>query len=231
MNPIGLEAWKPAIMNLAFNSPWSIIRPTVFRFLDKKYVDDFFKDGSLRLSSFERFSRHRDEQRKDDSEGKALASLDDGEMTAFYVSQFGHDCYVLCGSVSSSGEMSRAFGNSAIVIEDTTSFAATVAHALPGYRTGIEGLCNYHDGKLIRKRVEQGYLQKSLENHRLPDGRINMELARDIINNTAIEQLFLKEKKFAHQMEYRLLWMCSSIEEQIDIKVPDARQFCKRIDR
>ena len=58
-----------------------------------------------------------------------------------------------------------------------------------------------------------------------------MDMLREVSGYTDIEQMFLKDAKYAHQLEYRLLWECSTIEEHIDIKVPDARQFCKRLDR
>jgi len=52
--------------------PWRIRRPYVFRYLEKQFVDAFFESGSLRLSSFAKFSRHKDEQRFDPDEGYGM---------------------------------------------------------------------------------------------------------------------------------------------------------------
>ena len=178
MGDTEFKDWRPSVLNMAFNSPWSILRPTVFRFMDKEYVDKFFEDGSLRLSSFAKFSQHEDEERKDDGEGKAISTLTDGKMTVILASQFGASSYVLCGSISSAPTVSEGFGPSAIVIEDTLNFAGAIARALPGYKHGIEGLCTYQSGKLIRQKLEDGELNQQLENHRLPDGGINMDILR-----------------------------------------------------
>ena len=67
-------------INLAFTRPWTVRLPTLVRQMKPEYVDAFFNDGSLRLSSFESFRRHPDEKRKDaeyrnkvaDTEMKAL---------------------------------------------------------------------------------------------------------------------------------------------------------------
>jgi hypothetical protein len=60
---------SPPGINVQFGRNWTMLRPTLYRFLESKYVDAFFQEGSLRLSSFERFAQHPDEQRKDAGEG------------------------------------------------------------------------------------------------------------------------------------------------------------------
>jgi hypothetical protein len=49
---------SPHTLNLNFSRQWSIVRPRLYRHLDSQYVDSFFKDGSLRLSSFAQFAKH-----------------------------------------------------------------------------------------------------------------------------------------------------------------------------
>jgi hypothetical protein len=40
---------------------------------------------------------------------------------------------------------------------------------------------------------------------------------------------FLKPKEFAYQVEYRLLWLTDyTVDEYIDIKVPEAAQYCDK---
>ena len=230
MGDTEFKNWGPSFLKMTFNSPWSILRPTVFRFMDKIHVDKFFEDGSLRLSSFKKFSQHDDNERKDEFEGLAVSTLIGENTTAIYASKSGISCYVLCGSISYAPAVSDGFGQSAIVIEDTVNFAGATARALPGYRDGIEGLCTYQSGKRIRRKLPGSELDQVLEKHRLPDGNINMDMLREVAGHTAIEQMFLKDAKYAHQLEYRLLWDCTVVEDHIDIKIPEARQFCKRFD-
>lgn len=231
MSEMEFRDWPPAIMNLNLILPWSIVRPAIFRFMEKKYVDEFFADGSLRLSSFAQFSQHPDEPRRDEAEGTAISTLSDGNRTAFYSSRFGVSSYVLCGSISSAPEVTKAFGPSAIVIHDTVPFAAAVARALPGYRQGLEGFCEYQDGRLIYQKLPHGALEALHEKHKLPDGKMNMDFIHELANHSAIQQMLLKDSKYSYQLEYRLIWECTQIENYIDIKIPEALQFCKRIDR
>lgn len=44
---------------------WNICTPSLFRFLDKEYVNAFFKDGTLRISSFAQFRKYKDVQSQD----------------------------------------------------------------------------------------------------------------------------------------------------------------------
>ena len=43
--------------------------PTVVRYLEKEYVDEFFNTGTPMLASVKKFHQHTDEQRGDTEEG------------------------------------------------------------------------------------------------------------------------------------------------------------------
>ena len=44
------------------------------------------------------------------------------------------------------------------------------------------------------------------------------------------EEFFVKRSRFAAECEYRLLWMTGQpVGPFIDIKVPEAIQFCRRV--
>ena len=217
---------EPTVLNLTFGSPWSILRPKVYRFLERKYVEEFFDSGRIRLSSFERFSKHSDEQRHDASEGKAVSSMTDSQWTVVLAAGFGFDSYVLCGSTSSADAVASAFADSAIVIENTTEFAGIIARALPYYVNGIEGHCLYRSGRNIRRRLPKGRIKELWDAHKQEDGTINMDVLQQIMRPVAIDHLFLKEEKYSNQLEYRLIWRCQHVEEYIDLKVPEARKYC-----
>lgn len=221
---------EPVLLNLTFGSPWAILRPTVYRFLEKSYVDEFFEHGRIRLSSFSRFAKHDDEQRHDSSEGKAVSFLTDSESTVALGAGVGFDSYILCGSTSSAETVASAFSDSAIVIENTTEFAAAIARALPHYMNGLEGNCTYRSNRVIERRLPQGRIKEMWDTNKQEDGTINMDILRDVIKPVSIDLLFLKEEKYAQQLEYRFVWRCAHIEDYIDLVVPDARRFCSPLE-
>jgi hypothetical protein len=218
-------------IDVAFSMPWTIVRPRVYRFMDKQYVDAFFDHGRLRLSSFERFSKHADEERLDGAEGKAVSTIQDGSHTIVLAAGFGFDCYLLCGSTSSAEGVASAFSPDAIVINNTTDFAGAVARALPHFQNGMEGNCIYRSRREIRRRLEPGRIEQMLEQNKLPENQINMNLLPAIGSHVAMEHCLLKEDRYSHQLEYRFLWRCTNVQEYIDIEVPHARQYCSRLTR
>ena len=62
-------------MQIMLNRIWSVRLPVVVREMATKYVDEFFADGSLRLSSFATFAKHEDEEGR--PRGTALRTKDD----------------------------------------------------------------------------------------------------------------------------------------------------------
>ena len=62
---------------------------------------------------------------------------------------------------------------------------------------------------------------------RKPSKRSKQEDVQALIHRYA---LFLKHKSFSHQAEYRLVWLSNSkdLPENLDIKVPEARELCSR---
>jgi hypothetical protein len=88
-----------SILPLTFVRPWNIHTPQVVRELDTEFVDAFFKDGSLRISSFAKFQEHPDEQRRDGKEGQM--AVDVKIANGGYVSSRGKygNAYVLSSSL------------------------------------------------------------------------------------------------------------------------------------
>lgn len=215
-------------------SEWSIRRPFVFRYLDKSFVDQFFDNGMLRLSSFSAFSKHEDEERLDASEGMGILENVDHEgegQTLFAVMGQGHDAYVLCGSTIHSETLAKAFqANSGFRINDPTAFGVAVAQSIPGFRGGREGSCIYADGKIVNRQARK----LDLESMRVsPEGKeLDMgKLFGSLFGMAGDDLYFLKIQKYQHQAEYRLLWSVKELHgDFIDIRCPDAVQFCTRFE-
>jgi hypothetical protein len=148
-------------------STWVIQTPLIYRFFkERKHVDDFFKDGSLRISSVKRFRSHEDEEhnnkncvdkpidtRRDGMEGigqccayRAWPNDRPGENVGVGIVEFGAYSYILSGTIHNTNDLTERFGNAAIRIFDTTAFGIEIGRQIPGLVRGIEGFCNYNDG-------------------------------------------------------------------------------------
>lgn len=92
--------------------PWHVCTPTIFRLLPSQYVDEFFRDGSLRLSSFRRFKQHTDEQRLDAQEGESSfvhRTRERRGQTFFARALHGDNAYVLSANLGK--EIKQHFGD------------------------------------------------------------------------------------------------------------------------
>ena len=112
-----------SIVNLPIGYHWEVRTPVVDRVIRREYVDAFFQDGSLRLSSFEAFCRHPDEARRDVEEGKAAMQIASPGGNLSAITFNGQEAYVLCGSMAEShpGE-----DMATLRIMDTLAFSTTV---------------------------------------------------------------------------------------------------------
>lgn len=232
-----LPSSSPSFTAIQFSWPWRIIKPRVYRYMDNKYVEDFFKDGSLRISSFKKFAEHPDEKLRDENEGSGVRLLTGSEATVLTVQARGLDCYVLCGSTLNTKSTINKWkasnaNNGCLVIDNTMAFSYAVSSHIMGFKGGYEGLAIYQDGTTILKHIESLKGSDLLETYRRPDGSMDMKMMFDLGQAAGgIEEVFLKHSSHADESEYRILWSTSqSLEDYIDIKVPEARQFCRHID-
>lgn len=212
---------------------WRIRRPYVYRYMEREFVDLFFKQGILRLSSFSSFSKHKDEERLDTQEGRGIvANIDHtgtGQTFMAAIGQ-GHDAYVLCGATKHSSELSTAFSvDSGFRINDTTSFGCAIANTIPRFRGGLEGACIYSEKRVVNRKA--GPID--LESMRISPERKELDMGKMFaaMSNIAGDDLFfLKQKTYEHQCEYRLIWTASDAQDYIDISCPEAREFCTRFE-
>lgn len=225
---------SPSTFNVQFQKPWDILRPRFYRFMQKNYVDDFFETGALRLSSFTAFKAHADEQRRDANEGFGLRWGVGQNATIAMVGGRGADCYVLCGSTAGIQSVAEVFPDcdSCLVISDTLSFGASVASAIPHFKGGMEGPAIYKDDLTILRDIGTKTIDEIMNQHKNSDGTISMSMLSAIHQDIGgIEEFFVKHSSFSKQSEYRILWAVEgTAEEYLHIKVPSARQFCRRLD-
>lgn len=224
---------QPSI-SVQFGSEWRIKRPYLYRYLEKQYVDSFFDSGLLRLSSFEAFSKHKDEQRLDSSEGKGIITHVNSEGTGQTIMAAvgqGHNCYVLCSATFYATEIADDFAaDSGFRINDVLGFANAVSRQIPGFVAGLEGPCHYLQKKVLDRDV--GHVD--LDSMRVsPESKnIDMDkLMQTVFGMAGDDLFFIKHSKYASQNEYRLLWSTiNKMATHIDIECPEAIQFCTRFE-
>ena len=218
------------MIKLPMVTDWNICTPNLFRFLNSEYVDSFFKEGSLRISSFSQFHKHEDEQRLDKNEGSTMfvhRTSQGGGQTITAWSTHGVRAYVLCAAMRYDKSLMELFGcNSYFRITNSTNFGMAIARQIPGLVAAFEGPCLYQDKKII----EQDLGHININQFKDPQGQIRKEMLNDfIVSKMAHYPLFLKEKSFAHQVEYRYVWIVKNKESDfLDIKLPEAVQFCEK---
>jgi len=212
---------------------WNICTPVLFRFMDGKYVDAFFEDGSLRLSSFAVFRNHKDEQRLDEVEGRLMfvhkTEQGGGQTIEAQVNYSAMNLYVFSTSMRCDSALMTAFkSDSYIRINDSTKFGIEIAKHIPGVVRAFEGPCLYQTNKIMS--LDSGYIDiGQFRDPRYPQN-IRVDRLKNFVSSKARHYpLFLKHKSYAHQSEYRFVWLTNNTTEDfLDIKVPGAIQFCEK---
>jgi hypothetical protein len=166
----------------------------------------FFNEGIIRVSTFEVFSRHPNEFRRDAAEGSGMVfhtnpEVNDGKgITVSALMSTGKNAYILCGSTVCTDETKERFGSSGIIINDSVGFAITVSRHLLGFLVGVEGLCRYVPKRMINRNVGNFELDDLKAR---PDSKdIDANKLFSVVAAAASDDLFfLKPDKYAH---YRL---------------------------
>jgi hypothetical protein len=211
----------------AFHVTWLRRINPVYRILsDKKYIDDFFDNGNIYLSSFINFKKYEDEMQGDKSEGNSLVGgFDDKGAGQFVMYEGGVNAYVLCTTNFVDTHVVSDFkGVGAIKINDSVNFGKEIARKLPYVTTGIEGDCIYGDSKAQILENEQNKVFHNI------DFKNPQNMKEEISQITLGVELFMKHKKYEHQNEHRLLWFSNiQIQNGIVVHCPEAIQYCEKM--
>jgi len=195
---------------------WHLRTPELYRYMDQKYIDEFFETGNLRLSTFHTFAQHADEQRRDTEEGhNTLVGLGDGH-TIMARTQHAHNCLILSTStVADEGLMEAFETNGYFSIKNSTGFGTAIANRLPGFLEGIEGFCIYAEQRMIKRRLDSFTLDDLKQAPESPSLSLDKIFALTAQIGGA-DVLFVNHIRFRHQNEYRFVWTVShSVEEAV----------------
>lgn len=213
-------------LKLGFSRPWSVRLPIVTRFLDKRYVEEFFSSGKLRLSTFTAFRNHKNEERCDPNEGRVNAEIKTPNANHHIAAINGQEAYILCGGLVENPAMEASFSTQCgMRILNPLAFADTVSGRIPGFVGGYQGNCIYRDETFIRKQSSALFEPPGNQ-----DGveKWANDYDRFVAQQTS-EAFFIKHLKYAHQNEYRFIWFAQGYETtELYIDCPEARQFCQK---
>ena len=208
-------------------SPWYLSTPVIYRFLEREYVDKFFETGELLLSTFENFSKHDDEKRRDERDGKGIFIGRAPSSTIYIPASHNFNSFVFCsvGFSPTVKTFDKFKKDAAIQVFNTTDFAAAVSKHIPGFKEGMEGYC-YYTNAGIEAKITEEYVEKikALKGKPVKYEDIKDTHTKNIITNSLF---FTKRIEYIEEHEYRMLWMTNSkIKEAIKIFVPEAIDLC-----
>jgi hypothetical protein len=227
------------MINLQIGKPLDIYLPNIYRYMDKKYIDLFFEKGILRISSIKKFKEYPDEIRGDKNEGNgSVTGTTDTSGFQFHVmSNTGSDAYMLCGSIIDSDSIRKIFDTETCFrIVKPLDFSVAVSNAILGFKQSFQGFCNYREHRMIKKLIPG----MDINDFTGPEGTIIIggqkgnQRTNEILGN-GIDLMFLKDKKYQDQCEYRFVWTINTqfyqMADYIDIECKEAVQFCEKLDQ
>ena len=206
--------------------------PMVFRYLEKEWIDQFFNEGKLRLSSFKKFRAHIDEQRGDKEEGSTVIIGTGKEKTFYAMVKTGIDAFVLSASLIYSKSLTEDFKvDGCFIIERPFEFMQVISNHIHDFKGINFGPCLYKSNHLVKRHLP-GFDLDSLKSEDDPN---NMDMNKMFATSNLAggnDILFIKTITFSHQHEYRILWHTEmqDLPDYIDIIAPEAIQFCRKIE-
>jgi len=205
--------------------------PMVFRYLESEWVNEFFENGILRLSSFKKFHQHEDEQRGDKQEGSNMIFGIGSENQFSAMTNSGHDAFVLSTSLAHNENLYNDFDvDACFIIEKPHEFMESIMKSIPEFKGINFGPCLYQPSKIIQRQMP-GFNLDSIKSDDEPNTNDMGKIFNQIDQASGLDVLFSKTNEYAHQHEYRMLWhtYLDPMPEYIDLIVPEALQFCRKI--
>jgi len=204
--------------------------PYLYRYEDKKYIDDFFENGNLFISSFQNYKKYKDNELGDVDEGTSfnVANIADDKQITTYTT-IDNNNYTFCTSTIYEKKLLDKFSrNSVFRIADPLNFILELTRSIQRVQGVLHGNCIYVDNRIIQKKYPQ--IDESLLINQ--QGELNMNNAKIISDEIqGVDAFFFKKKNYQEQSEYRIIWQTDrEISGGIIIKCPEAVKYCQRIE-
>ena len=182
--------------------------PTVYRFMEECYIDEFLTNGELQISTFAHCKRLEDATRRDGKEGQSVIVGEYGEKRMEAHIGTGDNAFLLCTSLKS--EYTNELGitsSTALEIFNVSGFvdACTKSILEMGYHVlNVQiGPCYYSEKKIFGL-THDGEIEKIIneENH-----TFDFEQLIKVQNQIAGPKMyFQKPLEKACELEYRVVW-------------------------
>lgn len=202
---------------------------SVYRYMDQRYIEQFFTNGELKLSSFESNRTIENQVRQDQREGHHLyqiVSRDRSKVHELHARVFNSHSMFCCSTDADTNRMMERFGvDGCFEIFNTTGFGYEVASVLQNFSYGREGIVQYTD-TIMSALLLEPHLH-------LPDLTLSSEIDRifpyiDALSEMDTELMFRKRLHFAQDQEFRFVWRTAP-DHPLFILCPDALRFCRKL--
>jgi hypothetical protein len=183
------------------------------------YVDKFFFDGSLLLTTYEKCRTHESLVRRDSREGKSNFHFTHGIHAVSGIQDVGKQSYMLCTSATLSEEIMMGFGvDSWIEIVDPPAFAEAVSRSIQGFIELRLAPCQYVSERSLERTTRRPVMPDPtppVEAANRGDGEavvaafhaMNRSLADRLDEEMKDKTYFLKEAvPFEVENEFRFVW-------------------------
>lgn len=218
---------------------WSLNVPAVNRYIETKFADEFFENGSLRLSTFPHYTAIEDASRRDEREGQANFQFTRSGLRIAGWQNVGKRSYVMCTSTSEAPVLMTLFNcDNYIRIANVLAFADAVSRYIPGFIGGHIGPCIYRTSREITRSTKLQFgvdtFAKAFADGVTDENALGAateqsraQMSADLHAEIQFEHFFLKEHTFSNQSEFRIVWnVAHDAEEYLHVKCPEAIAFC-----
>ena len=211
--------------------------PILYRYLPTRYIDDFFRNGALMLTTYARCKIHEDQARCDPNDGKRNYLLTHGGMAVAGIQGVGKRSYLLCTSMFPG--VDHFDDKTYFAINNPLAFAAAVARSVPSFQSGRLGKCLYRSEPSLSVESERPVMPDPSEllaarDHQtveLAFNRMNQAMGHLVDSKLGAETYFVKaEARFEKDSEFRFIFTVDKdVSDVLVISCAEAVKFCARV--
>lgn len=212
--------------------PFENCIPYLYRYEDEQWIEDFFNNGNLFISSFKNYKKYEDNQLGDKHEGSSLNVVNgNNDKSIITYTTVGFNEYTFCASTVLDNDLKKTFSrNSVFRIKDPLNFMIEIANSIPRIQSVIFGNCLYVNERIISTAIPSALNIDDLKDDKEPDKTSFEKMMNAAAPALTRHRFFLKHADYQKQSEYRMLWSIDrNVDQGIILHCPEARQFCERI--
>lgn len=190
----------------------------LYRFMDEKYVDEYITDGTIRISRVDTSGNHIDRHRMDSEEGRTQSSVvvtgSNLEIPIYTTRAHGSYCS-LCFSMSPYAYQGMGDTSCLKVIN-----VVGLINAITEKIKKQTGIVEFFHGPCIYRGRDIKYSNKD-------DGAEYRTAAR-LLKIQKVDGLFVKDKRYMKEHEYRFVWHLEQEVNEIFVKIENPRAYAEK---